>query len=87
MNLRPLGTKVIVKESELQTTTESGIIVASGIDKDTRTGIVLAVGPDCQEVKVNDVVYLDWRKCQTTAKDGDVLGVIEEKEIVAVVEE
>ena len=86
MNIKPLGQKVIVKESELKTTTASGIIVSSGVDKDTRTGIVVAAGPDCKEVKVDDVVYLDWRKCQTTAKDGEVLGVIEEKEILAVVE-
>jgi chaperonin GroES len=86
MAIKPLRDKVLVKESELQTTTESGIIVNSGTSNDTRSGIVIAVGPDCKEVKEGDVVYLDWRKCQVTKQDGDMVGVIDEKEIIAVVE-
>ena len=87
MVIKPLRDKVLVKESELQTTTESGIVVTSGTSNDTRSGIVIGIGPDVKTVKEGDVVYLDWRKCQVTKQNGEMVGVIDEKEIIAVVEE
>ena len=44
MNLRPLGDRVIVKRDEAETTTASGLILASTSKEKPQSGIVLAVG-------------------------------------------
>ncbi|MFD0702564.1 co-chaperone GroES [Slackia equolifaciens] len=44
MNLKPLGDRVIVKRDEAETTTASGLILASTSKEKPQSGIVLAVG-------------------------------------------
>ncbi len=44
MNLKPLGDRVIVKRDEAETTTASGLYLASSAKEKPQTGIVLAVG-------------------------------------------
>ena len=45
MNLKPLGDRVIVKQDEAQTTTASGLILATESKEKPQTATVLAVGP------------------------------------------
>ena len=44
MNLKPLGDRVIVKQDEAETTTASGLYLASDAKEKPQTGTVLAVG-------------------------------------------
>lgn len=44
MNLKPLGDRVIVKADEVETTTASGLFIASESKEKPQTGVVLAVG-------------------------------------------
>ena len=44
MNLKPLGDRVIIKRDEAETTTASGLFLASESKEKPQTGIVLAVG-------------------------------------------
>lgn len=44
MNLKPLGDRVIVKQDEVETTTASGLFIASESKEKPQTGVVLAVG-------------------------------------------
>ena len=44
MNLKPLGDRVIVKRDEVETTTASGLILASNTKEKPQTGGVVAVG-------------------------------------------
>ena len=44
MNLKPLGDRVIVKQDEAETTTASGLFLASESKEKPQTGVVLAVG-------------------------------------------
>lgn len=44
MNLKPLGDRVIVKRDEAETTTASGLILASTSKEKPQSGVVLAVG-------------------------------------------
>lgn len=44
MNLKPLGDRVIVKQDEAETTTASGLFIASESKEKPQTGVVLAVG-------------------------------------------
>ena len=88
MEFKPLGNRVIVKDTESPEVTEGGIFVGSAkADNSTKNATVVAVGPDVKDVKVDDVVYLDWQKIRTV-KDGDtVYGVIDEEYVLAVLED
>jgi co-chaperonin GroES (HSP10) len=87
MNVLPLKTQVLVAENKKEDTTESGIIIEGtrGIGN-TAKATVLAVGPDVTDVKVDDVVLLDWTKA-SPVKIGDVQrAMIKEEFIIAVFE-
>jgi len=87
MNVLPLKTQVLVAENKKEDTTESGIIIegARGVGN-TAKATVLAVGPDVTDVKVNDVILLDWSKA-SPVKIGDVQrAMIKEEFIIAVFE-
>ena len=85
---KPLGDKIIVKDTERAEETESGIYLGKNLpDPKAKTGTVIAIGPDVEDVKVGDIVYLNWHKIKTV-KDGDTyLGVLSEEEVLAVLEE
>jgi co-chaperonin GroES (HSP10) len=87
MNITPLRKKVLVAENVSESKTESGIILDNANSvRDSKTGTVLAIGPEVTEVKVGDIIYLEWNKAQIV-KVGDAQRVIiEEENIVAVLE-
>jgi co-chaperonin GroES (HSP10) len=87
MNVLPLKTQVLVAENKKEDKTESGIII-EGIRNplNTAKATVLAVGPDVTDVKVDDVILLDWAKA-SPVKIGDVQrAMIKEEFIIAVFE-
>ena len=87
MGILPLKTQVLVAENKKEDKTESGIII-EGVRNplNTAKATVLAVGPDVTDVKVNDVVLLDWAKA-SPVKIGDVQrAMIKEEFIIAVFE-
>lgn len=81
MNVQPLGNKVFLKENKKETKTVSGIIVEGLGNEDTKTGTVLAIGPDVKHLAVGDVVYLDWTKGQVL-KDGNVYRALVSEEFI-----
>lgn len=56
INETPLDNRIIVLEDKPQTVRPSGIILEGDSAIKPYTGIVLAVGPDCEEVKFRDQV-------------------------------
>lgn len=87
MNVTPLQDRVLVAENKKEDTTESGIIIegARGVGN-TAKATVLAIGPSVKDVKVGDVVLLDWGKA-SPIKVGDVQrAMIKEEFILAVFE-
>jgi chaperonin GroES len=87
MNIVPMNDRVLVAENKKEAKTESGIILegARGVG-DTAQATVLAVGPKVTEVKVGDVILLDWAKA-SPVKVGDAQrAMIKEEFIIAVVE-
>jgi len=87
MNVLPLKDKVLVAENRKENTTASGIVIegAGGLGE-SKTGTVLAIGPDVKDVKVGDVIYLEWNKAQVVTIDGAQRVMIKEENIVAVAE-
>lgn len=87
MDVKPLNDRILVAENKKKQTTESGIILegARGVG-DTAKATVLAIGPDVKDVKVGDVVLLDWAKA-APVKLGDVQrAMIKEEFVIAIVE-
>jgi chaperonin GroES len=87
MEIRPMNDRVLVAENKKDTTTASGIVIEGTRGTgDTAKATVLAVGPEVKDVKVGDVVLLDWAKA-SPVKVGDVQrAMIKEEFIIAVYE-
>jgi co-chaperonin GroES (HSP10) len=85
MSFRPLGKKVLVGENKRENQTASGIII-EGSDRhgESRTGTVVAIGPEVKEVAVGDKILLDWSKTAVTTVDGAQRVIILEENIVAI---
>jgi co-chaperonin GroES (HSP10) len=88
MQFKPLGKKVLIAEIKRESTTSSGIII-EGKDAggDSRSGKVLAVGPEVTSVSVDDKVLLEWNKAAVVSIDGAQRVVVLEEHIVAVLED
>ena len=87
MPLRPLGKKVLIGENKRENITASGIII-EGADchGESRSGTVVAIGPEVTAVKNGDKVLLDWSKATVTTVDGAQRVIVLEENIVAVLE-
>jgi co-chaperonin GroES (HSP10) len=87
MDIKPMKKKVLIAENRGEVKSEAGIILDDAKSvRESKTGTVLAIGPDVTEVQVGDKVYLEWSKAKVV-KIGDAQRVIvEEEDIVAVVE-
>ena len=88
MNFIPLHDRIVIREEELPEETESGIILQGArASNDTRISIVVAVGPDVHDVKANDRIYLSWSKVKPFKNGDEFLGIINEEDVLAVIEE
>lgn len=87
MQFKPLKDKVLVAENNSETKSEFGIILDDAKSvRESKTGTVLAIGPDVTEVQIGDKILLDWSKA-TVVKIGDAQRVVlKEADIVAILE-
>ena len=87
MNVTPLKDKVLIAENKAEHKSQSGIILEGATSiRESKTGTVLAVGPDVTEVKVGDKVYLEWNKAQIVKISDAQRVIIKQEDIVAVIE-
>lgn len=84
--IKPFGKKILVTEKANENVTESGIVL-SGKTNETTAAVILEIGPDVTEVNVGDVVYLEWGKGHPVKVDGQMMAIIDEQYISAVIEE
>ncbi|BAS67899.1 co-chaperone GroES [Bathymodiolus septemdierum thioautotrophic gill symbiont] len=95
MNIRPLHDRVVVRRSEEEQTTASGLIIPGSAAEKPSEGIVVAVGSGRKtdageiialEVKVSDKVLFGQFAGTEISADNETLLVMSESDIVAVVE-
>ncbi len=95
MNIRPLHDRVVVRRSEEEQTTASGLIIPGSASEKPSEGIVVAVGKGKKtdngdiialDVKVKDKVLFDQFAGTEITIEGETLLVMSESDIVAVVE-
>jgi chaperonin GroES len=84
--IRPLGKKVLVAENKRETQTASGIILDDKGLGESKSGTVLAIGPEVTAVQVNDKILLDWSKATIVNVEGAQRVMLLEENIVAVLE-
>lgn len=95
MKIRPLHDRVLVKRSEEERTTASGIVIPDSATEKPDQGVVKAVGNGKRDdsgkvialdVKVGDKVLFGKYAGQTVKVDGEELLVMREEDIMAIVE-
>ena len=94
MNLRPLEDRIIVRPSEAEQTTVSGIVIPDTAKEKPQQGEVLAVGPGRRSdqtgeliplgVEVGDtVVYSKYGGTEVTV-DGEDLLILNSRDVLAI---
>jgi chaperonin GroES len=95
MNIRPLHDRVIVRRTQEEKTTESGLIIPDSATEKPSKGEILAVGSGrindngdviALDVKVGDQVLFGQYAGNEIKADGETLLVMREDDIVAVIE-
>ena len=95
MKLIPLGDKVVLKQSEAEETTKSGIILTASAKEKPQYADVVAVGPGgmvdgkevTMQVKVGDkVIYSKYAGTEVKLEDEEYM-VVRQSDIVAIVED
>lgn len=95
MAIRPLHDRIIVKRSEPETKTASGIVIPDSAGEKPEQGEVLAVGPGkrndqgeriAPDVKKGDRVLFGKYSGQTVKINGDEVLVLREEDILGVIE-
>jgi chaperonin GroES len=81
----PMNDRVLVAENKRENKTESGIILEGARSlAETAKATVLAIGKDVKDVKVGDVVLLDWSKASPVKVDDVQRAMIKEEFIIGV---
>jgi len=87
MNIIPLKDRILVAENNSETKTESGIILEGANSvRESKRATVLAIGPDVKDVKVGDVILLEWNKAAVVKVGDTQRAMIKEENVVAVFE-
>ena len=94
MTIKPLADRVVVKLTEVEETTSSGIILAASAQEKPQVAEVLAVGPggivDGKEVKmyvkVGDKVITSKYAGTEVKCDGTEYNIVRQSDILAIVE-
>jgi chaperonin GroES len=93
MNLQPLDDRIVVRPSEAEETTASGLVIPDTAKEKPQQGEVLAVGPGRRaeqsgelipmDVKVGDtVVYSKYGGTEVTV-DGEELLILSSRDVLA----
>ena len=88
--IKPLGTKVVIKEVAIEETTASGIVLPGSAQEKPQIAEVLAVGPGTDEVKmelkVGDKVIFSKYAGTDVKYNGEEVSIMDQRDILAVVE-
>jgi chaperonin GroES len=94
-SLKPLGDRVVIKPSDREETTKSGLVIPDTAKEKPQEGSIIAVGPGRtdddgkrikMDVKVGDkVLFAKYAGTEMKIDDDDLL-ILSEKDILAIVE-
>ena len=85
MNFKPLGQRVLVKRTEVENKTASGIYIPDNAKEKPLTGNVEAIGSEVKELDVNDTVVFGKYSGTEFALEGVEYLILEIKDILGVI--
>lgn len=85
--IKPIRNKIVVEEIDVETQHASGLILTSKVTGEIKRAKVLAIGNEVQEVKVGDVIIVDWQLASKTQYESKIVFVLKEENVIAVFEE
>ena len=94
MTIKPLADRVVIKMTEAEDTTKSGIILTANAKEKPQVAEVVAVGPGGMvdgkeikmEVKVGDKVLINKYAGTEVKVDGEESIIVRQNDILAIVE-
>lgn len=95
MNLRPLGDRMVVKPTEQEEVTSSGIYLPETAKEKPQQGTVISIGPGARDedgkriamdVKVGDIVMYAKYSGTTIKLSGTEYLILKENDVLAIVE-
>jgi len=81
--MQMLRNYVLVSEVTKETTTASGIILTGETSKASVPGLILAIGPDVEDIVVGKRAFLDWSQSMPVEIDGKKAVIISSKFVKA----
>ena len=89
INIKPLADRVIIKQAEAETTTESGIIIPDTAQEKPQKGKVIAVGQGTKENPItviagDTVLYSKYAGTELKHEGKDYL-IMKESDILAII--
>ena len=88
--IKPLGTKVVIKEMVAEEKTASGIVLPGTAQEKPQMAEVLAVGPESEDVKmevqVGDKVIFSKYAGTEVKYQGEEIMIMDQRDILAIVE-
>ena len=94
MKLRPLSNKIVLKKTEKEQTTKSGLILSANVADDMPCYEVIAVGPGLMQngvlhpmtLKVGEKVFIEKYAGNAVKLDGVEYLIAHEHDVLAVIE-
>ena len=91
MKIVPLGDRVVLKQLEAETTTKSGIILASSAQEKPQEAEVVAVGPGTEDVQMEvkigqKVIYSKYAGTNVSMDDQEYI-IVKQGDILVIVED
>ncbi len=84
MNFKPLGERVLVKRTEVESKTASGIILVDSAKEKPNTATVVAVGTKVEDVNVGDTVVFEQYRGTEFELEGEEYLVLNLENIIGV---
>lgn len=84
MNFKPLGERVLVKRTEVESKTASGIILVDSAKEKPNTATVVAIGTKVEDVKVGDTVVFEQYRGTEFQLEGEDYLVLNLENIIGV---
>lgn len=86
INVKPIGERLVVKQTESETKTNSGIYIPDSAKEKQNSGEVVAVGKiEDNEIKVGDRVLYSKFAGTEVELDGEKLIILEKNDVLAVI--
>lgn len=84
MNFKPLGERVLVKRTEVENKTSSGIFIPDNATEKPQTAKVIAIGSKVEDIKVADTILFEQYRGTEFKLDGEDYLILNIENVIGV---